>query len=103
MRFQWSIRHGASSTARSAPRLASAIGWLLSSAPSPYPRIPPSPSPGFSAAQGTLAGRDSGSGFGDRQPQTTAEENRASHSSEVPAGGRPLHSSTHGTRALHRH
>jgi len=53
--------------------------------------------------QGTLAGRDSGSGFGDRQPQTTAEENRASHSSEVPAGGRPLHAPTHGTQALHRH
>ena len=58
---------------------------------------------GFSAAQGTPAGTDSGPGFGDRQPQTTAEENRASHSSEVTAGGRPLHSPAHGTQALHRH
>src|ERR1019366_613097 len=58
---------------------------------------------GFQSAQGTSAGRDPGSGFGDRQPQTTAEENRASHSSEVLAGGRPLHSPAHGTQALHRH
>lgn len=40
MRFRWSIRRGASSTARSAPRLASAIGWLPGSVPWPYPTDP---------------------------------------------------------------
>jgi hypothetical protein len=52
---------------------------------------------GFQQRKGHLARRDSGSGFGDRQDQTIAEEDRTSHSREVPAGGRPLHSSAHGT------
>src|SRR5664280_739817 len=43
MRFRWSIRHGGRSTARSAPRLASAIGGLLSSVPWPYPKTPAIP------------------------------------------------------------
>jgi hypothetical protein len=33
MRFRWSIRRGADSTARSAPKLASTIGWRRSSEP----------------------------------------------------------------------
>src|ERR1039458_445067 len=49
------------------------------------------PGPGFSAAQRTDAGRDSGSGFGDRQPQTTAEEKRALHLSEAVLLRRRLH------------
>ena len=61
------------------------------------------PGPGVSAAQGKPARRDPGSGSGDRQPQTTAQENRASHSRQVPAGGRPLHPPADGRQALHRH
>ena len=38
------------------------------------------PGPAFSAAQGKPAGRNSGSGFGDRQAQTTPQENGASRS-----------------------
>src|ERR1035437_8857541 len=40
MRFRWSIRRGASSTAGSAPRLANSFGWRLGSVPWSYPRIP---------------------------------------------------------------